>query len=151
MPLLASFLRKNHRDLKLATLLCLNQLLSCYSKCCIHFVYIKYPTISYNSLNLINTDSFVYKWLSTGSLLEMCFYKWHHMFNNLYAISFYIAVSEDLIRRVIDELPVLINDGDLYVSQQVFSLLCTIISVSPLVIASVSHYCIIITLHMIVG
>lgn len=71
VPLLASFLRKNHRDLRLATLVCLNQLLICYS------------------------------------------------------------IPETLINDILVELTLLISDHDLHISQQVLSLLCSVMSVSP--------------------
>ena len=67
IPLLASFLRKNHRDLRLATLNCLDAIFQGYTA----------------------------------------------------------AMSAPLYRSVIEELPQLINDNDLHISQLVLTLLCT--------------------------
>ncbi|XP_019849564.1 PREDICTED: cullin-associated NEDD8-dissociated protein 1-like [Amphimedon queenslandica] len=71
VPLLATFLRKNHRDLKLATLACLTQLMNSY------------------------------------------------------------AISRDLIKQILEELPPLISDNDLHIAQHVISLICTIMNISP--------------------
>lgn len=73
IPLLSGFLRKNHRDLQLATLSCLNALFSCYSN----------------------------------------------------------AMTPELYKAVMDELPPLISDNDLHVSQLVLTLLCTVMETNP--------------------
>ena len=73
IPVLASFLRKNHRDLRLATLSCLDALFQAYSS----------------------------------------------------------SIQPAQYKAVLDELPPLISDMDLHISQLVLLLLCTIVDISP--------------------
>lgn len=88
IPLLASFLRKNHRDLRLATLYCLDAIFQGYSS---------------------------YTLISPGSGSQ----------------SSQSAVTAALYKAVLEELPVLICDNDLHISQLVLTLLCTIMDVNP--------------------
>lgn len=90
IPLLASFLRKNHRDLRLSTLHCLDAIFQGYAG---HM--------------LLSPQ------LGQGSQPSQS------------------AVTGALYVAVLDELPVLINDSDLHISQLVLTLLCTVMDVNP--------------------
>ena len=48
-----------------------------------------------------------------------------------------MAMTFDLYKAVMDELPVLISENDLHISQLVLTLLCTIMDISPASIAEV--------------
>ena len=50
----------------------------------------------------------------------------------------YTALSEQLIDCVMSELPALISDADLHISQHVLTLLCVVMDTSPSNMASVS-------------
>lgn len=82
IPLLAGFLRKNHRDLRLATLYCLDALFQGYTS----------------------------------------------------------AMTGPLYKAVMEEIPTLISDNDLHISQLVLTLLCTVMNVSPASIIEVRSY-----------
>lgn len=97
IPLLASFLRKNHRDLRLATLYCLDAIFQVYSH---------------------------YTLFSPGGGSE----------------SSMSAVTAALYKAVLEELPMLICDNDLHISQLVFTLLCTIMDVNPECIPAVQEH-----------
>ena len=94
---MASFLRKNHRDLRLATLYCLDAIF-----------------LGYSQYTLISPGS--------GSQTSMS------------------AVTAALYKAVLDELPVLICDSDLHISQLVLTLLCTIMDVNPECIPAVQEH-----------
>ena len=95
IPLLASFLRKNHRDLRLATLYCLDAIFQGYSQ---------------------------YTLISPGSGSQTM-----------------SSVTATLYKAVLEELPVLICDNDLHISQLVLTLLCTIMDVNPECIPAVQE------------
>lgn len=106
--MLASFLRKNHRDLRLGTLYCLDAIFQVYS----HYVLISPGTGSQSSLT---------------------------------------AVTTALYKAVLDELPVLICDNDLHISQLVLTLLCTIMDVNPDCIPAVQEHILPNTLRLVLS
>lgn len=108
IPLLASFLRKNHRDLRLATLYCLDAIFQVYSH---------------------------YTLISPGSGTE----------------SSMSTVTAALYKAVLEELPMLICDNDLHISQLVLTLLCTIMDVNPECIPAVEEHILPNTLKLVLS
>lgn len=105
--MLASFLRKNHRDLRLATLYCLDAIFQGYSQ---------------------------YTLISPGSGAQSM-----------------SSVTANLYKAVLDELPVLICDNDLHISQLVLTLLCTIMDVNPECIPAVQEFILPNTLKLVLS
>lgn len=105
---MASFLRKNHRDLRLATLYCLDAIF-----------------LGYSQYTLISPVS--------GSQTGQS------------------AMTAALYKAVLDELPILICDNDLHISQLVLTLLCTIMDVNPECIPAVHEHILPNTLRLVLS
>lgn len=60
-------------------------------------------------------------------------------------------MTSPLFTAVLEELPVLINDNDLHISQLVLTLLCTVMAVSPQSISEVRSHILPRTLDLVVS
>lgn len=117
---MASFLRKNHRDLRLATLNCLDALFQTYGKepCSSPFLPYSNHDFSYTLLSL--------------SLAAA-------------------ALTTELYQTALEELPALISDNDLHISQLVLTLLCTVMEVSPGSVVTIKEHILPNTLSLVLS
>lgn len=75
----------------------------------------------------------------------------HSLFLFLFHTPTAVAMTPPLFTSVLEELPVLINDNDLHISQLVLTLLCTVMEVSPGSISEVRSHILPKTLDLVVS
>ena len=121
---MASFLRKNHRDLRLATLNCLDALFQTYGK------FVPCAFLSFLACVLIPAAV-------SASLVS------------LYPTA--AALTTELYQTALEELPALISDNDLHISQLVLTLLCTVMEVSPGSVVTVKEHILPNTLSLVLS